>query len=540
MSERKRYHKDNAPTDDIITLINLVRQNPALYNYKLQPNQRRRSDILSGWQEVSQQMGNKYTVQEVRRKWKNLRDTYHQYRLRSPKCIEGRLSKWRYAKELEFLSKVYQPKLKAHRNALGALLQIKKQPHDDDDDEGITPLGSAHTHGNSQITLVSDEAETFILTAYEESVADDTHVHHHHHHHHQTQHDGSISSIELSQITHDDDELVDDDLDDDHDGQVVDELHVKHELDEDGATGAEVDYEEVCLYEEASGAHCEMGVDASSDVADTKGFHYIDTDEFCIEDMEPEPVTRTSVSVPMRHTHAHPHAHAHTHGHHFGSTGVTVSSASNSVLGGSIHNKNNNNNNGAGGGVITADTKLQNLTLVSTSGGGSAAASSTQQQQQQQHNNAAQQQQLALVDVTEATSTSVTISSTPSVSLNAATVSTTLPTVHAAPTSAANMCNNNQYNSPATTILQLPPLTCPNPAQQQAASISVASSSTLIKEEEQHQLSQALAKRDELDLFFDFLKKKMQCFSKTQITHIQMEFLNCVSRQEVADQDTKD
>lgn len=59
MSERKRYHKDNAPTDDIITLINLVRENPALYNYKLQPNQRRRPDILSGWQAVSQKMGSK-------------------------------------------------------------------------------------------------------------------------------------------------------------------------------------------------------------------------------------------------------------------------------------------------------------------------------------------------------------------------------------------------------------------------------------------------------------------------------------------------
>jgi len=44
-SERKRYHKDNAPTDDILTLINLVRQNPALYNYKLQPNQRRTAGI---------------------------------------------------------------------------------------------------------------------------------------------------------------------------------------------------------------------------------------------------------------------------------------------------------------------------------------------------------------------------------------------------------------------------------------------------------------------------------------------------------------
>lgn len=60
--ERKRYHKDNAPTDDILTLINLVRQNPALYNYKLQPNQRRRSDVLNGWQEVAQQIGSEYLV----------------------------------------------------------------------------------------------------------------------------------------------------------------------------------------------------------------------------------------------------------------------------------------------------------------------------------------------------------------------------------------------------------------------------------------------------------------------------------------------
>lgn len=316
----------------------------------------------------------------MRRKWKNLRDTYHQYRRRSPKCIEGRLSKWRYAKPLDFLSKVYQPKLKAHRHALAAMLQIKKQPDDDDDDEhehehdhdqhdqlidedvhsdGTTGLSTAHHHGSSQITLVSDEAETFILTAYEESVADDHHAHHGHHqhqnphphhphhpHHHHHQHDGSISSIELSQITHDDEDDdddvdgVDDELDDDvdHHGQVVD--IVKHELDEDGATATEVDYEEVCLYEEATGQHCEMGgVDGSSDVADSKGFHYIDAEDFCIEDMETEQEQETVQQQDHETTTATATATRTTTvsmpqqlRHHFAT--ATVSSATNSVLSG--------------------------------------------------------------------------------------------------------------------------------------------------------------------------------------------------------------
>ncbi|XP_016994374.2 uncharacterized protein [Drosophila takahashii] len=533
-SERKRYHKDNAPTDDILTLINLVRQNPALYNYKLQPNQRRRSDVLNGWQEVAQQIGNKYTVQEVRRKWKNLRDTFHQYRLRTPKYIEGRLSKWRYAKELDFLSTVYQPKLKSHRNTqggyeatsgggggggaiggtnstslpIGAMLHLKQ--HDDEvDDDGQsdhdTATLSSH-HGASQITLVSDEAETFILTAYEEGVSDDTvsqhhhghhghhqqhhhhQPHHHHHHHHQSQHDGSISSIELSQIAHDDD-----DDDEDEDGQMD---IVKHELDEDGATGAEVDYEEVCLYEEASGAHvdCEMGVgDAvdggESDVSHGKGFHYIDAHEFCISDIEPPQTVRSSQQ-------------------HFASSGGS-GNASNSVL---------------------ADGKLKNLTLVTTTTSSSSAAGGGSSNR---HDSATQQ--ISLVDVTEATSTSVTISSTPAISLNAATVTTT---------PAAALCNTTSFSStPTATILQLPSLSCNSNQQPLAVSAAASSSNNLVKEEELHQqqqVAQALAKRDELDLFFDFLKKKMQCFSKTQITHIQMEFLNCVSRQEAAEQEGKD
>ncbi|XP_017066834.1 uncharacterized protein LOC108104975 [Drosophila eugracilis] len=549
-SERKRYHKDNAPTDDILTLINLVRQNPALYNYKLQPNQRRRSDVLNGWQEVAQQIGNKYTVQEVRRKWKNLRDTFHQYRLRTPKYIEGRLSKWRYAKELEFLSTVYQPKLKSHRNTqsgyetsgggggggvggansttlpIGAMLHLK-QHVDDDDDEVVDDDGqsdhdtatlSSH-HGASQITLVSDEAETFILTAYEEGVSDDTvsqhhhhhhhghhqqqqhhhhQPHHHHHHHHQSQHDGSISSIELSQIAHDDDVVDDVDDDDDvvdHDGQMD---IVKHELDEDGATGAEVDYEEVCLYEEASGAHvdCEMGVgdavDGGSDVTHSKGFHYIDAHEFCISDIEPQSVRSSQ--------------------HQFSSSGGS-GNTSNSVL---------------AGGTVVADGKLKNLTLVTTTSATPAGGSSNR------HDSSVSTQQISLVDVTEATSTSVTISSTPAISLNAATVTTT---------PAAALCNTTSFTStPTATILQLPPLSCGS-GQPLAVSAAASSSNNLIKEEElnqQQQVAQALAKRDELDLFFDFLKKKLQCFSKTQITHIQMEFLNCVSRQEAAEQDSKD
>ncbi|KAH8304636.1 hypothetical protein KR018_005848 [Drosophila ironensis] len=588
-SERKRYHKDNAPTDDILTLINLVRQNPALYNYKLQPNQRRRSDVLSGWQEVAHQIGNKYTVQEVRRKWKNLRDTYHQYRLRTPKCIEGRLSKWRYAKELDFLSNVYQPKLKSHRNqgydttgptvggvlsgsgngvgvtgssvlstslAIGSMLHLKQHVEDDDDDvidddgqsDPDTATLSSH-HGASQITLVSDEAETFILTAYEEGVADDSvsqhhhphqshHSQHHHHHqsnhhhshhhsHHQSQHDGSISSIELSQIAHDDDVVddVDDDDDDvvDHVGHHVD--IVKHELDEDGDTGAEVDYEEVCMYEEANGAHvdCEMGVgdgvDAGSDVVSHgKDFHYIDAHDFCISGIEPQPV-RTS-----QH-------------HHFQSSGSS-SNATNSVL---------------SGGTMVGDAKLKNLTLVTTTAGGASGnAAPGTHYLPMQIIGVTRTDQLSLVDVTEATSTSATTSSTPAVALNAA-IATSAPP--------ATLCNTTSFTAtPTTTTLQLPSLSVAGGILVTSCgvnttgggahplSVSAASSSTnhLVKEEDiqqqhhHHQMAQALAKRDELDLFFDFLKKKMQSFSKTQITHIQMEFLNCVSRQESVEHDSKD
>lgn len=59
-TERRRYQKDLAPTDDILTLIHLVRQNPTLYNYKLQPNQRRRIDILNGWAEIAAAIGSEY------------------------------------------------------------------------------------------------------------------------------------------------------------------------------------------------------------------------------------------------------------------------------------------------------------------------------------------------------------------------------------------------------------------------------------------------------------------------------------------------
>lgn len=59
-AERRRYQKDLAPTDDIVTLIHLVRQNPALYNYKLQPNQRRRIDILNGWAQIAAAIGSKF------------------------------------------------------------------------------------------------------------------------------------------------------------------------------------------------------------------------------------------------------------------------------------------------------------------------------------------------------------------------------------------------------------------------------------------------------------------------------------------------
>ncbi|XP_055845167.1 uncharacterized protein LOC129911390 [Episyrphus balteatus] len=99
--------------DAVSHFIWCIRKRPPLYNYKLPAEQRRRVDVARIWQEVADEIGN-VSAADCRKKWKNLRDTYHQYRLRKMKYKEC-LEKWRYTKDLEFLTNIYQPKLKSER-----------------------------------------------------------------------------------------------------------------------------------------------------------------------------------------------------------------------------------------------------------------------------------------------------------------------------------------------------------------------------------------------------------------------------------------
>lgn len=359
-------------------------------------------------------IADKYTVQECRRKWKNLRDTYHQYRLRKPKVGDG-LSKWRYAKDLDFLSNVYQPKLKSHRlkydqnfgidamTTQGSLTEMHPthEQHDDEDDDGS---GIVH---NPDITLVSDDAETFILHAYEESVNDDVAIDHD---------NGGHDDGEMSVDIHDDNvEDVE---------EIVKQEHVISSLDEDGATGAEVDYEEVCMYEEAGNA---PSVDSETIIAtgsgiggsspnDSKAFQYINTTEFCIE-----PVTISS----------------HSH----------------------IPCNNGSSSTGSNGGGLKQNI-FKTISVLAPNPSSTSATT---------------------------VATTAAITSTANVSGNCGTI----------------FGGNNN-------LMQLQPAPAVPPPSPQA-------------------LTQT---RDELDLFFDFLKNKMQRLPQVDITGIQIEFLNCVLRRE--------
>ncbi|XP_036341279.1 uncharacterized protein LOC118750672 [Rhagoletis pomonella] len=406
--ERKRYQKDTAPADDIITLIHLVRQNPALYNYKLQPNQRRRIDVLNGWADIAAQIGNKYTVEECRRKWKNLRDTYHQYRLRKPKLGDG-LSKWRYAKELEFLSTVYQPKLKSQRHQ-NYMMDTQRSDLHDLGGSVSTRLkedhieGSIVHHSNSGITLVNDD-ETFILTTYEESVADDVTTIDHGGHE-----DPSISSH--MELTHDDDDDVED---------VQEIVKNEHGSSLDDANGTEVHYEEVCMYEEAGNGpsvDCETIIGAGG-------------------------VVRSSSTDSKNFT---SHHHHHTH-----STADSFTYSMNDFCIESIPH------------------------LPSTSGGGGESGGGS--------------------------SNSSVIGGTKLKNLATSTIVTTPVVVSSSSTN-------------------------PNIAQQQTAT------SSILQLQSPTSMTYNGQSREELDLFFAFLKQKMQRFSKEEITLMQVEFLNCVQKHE--------
>ncbi|XP_018792893.1 PREDICTED: uncharacterized protein LOC108971353 isoform X1 [Bactrocera latifrons] len=407
--ERKRYQKDTAPADDIITLIHLVRQNPALYNYKLEPNQRRRIDVLNGWAEIAAKIGNRYTVEECRRKWKNLRDTYHQYRLRKPKPGDG-LSKWRYAKELEFLSSIYQPKLKSQRHQNYMIDTQRSDLHDLGGPTVATRLKEDHNdggivhHSNPAITLVNDD-EAFILTTYEESVTDDVTTIDHGGHD-----DPSISSH--MELTHDDDDVED----------VQEIVKNEHGSSLDDATGTEVHYEEVCMYEEAGNGpsvDCETiigsgGVVRSSST-DSKNF-------------------------------ASTHHHHHTH-----STADSFTYSMNDFCIESIPH------------------------LPSTSGGGGESGSG---------------------------------SSSSSVIGGAKLKNLTTSTIVTTPVVVSSSSNN------------------PNVVQQQTAN------SSILQLQSPTSMMYNGQSREELDLFFAFLKQKMQRFSKEEITLMQVEFLNCVQKHE--------
>lgn len=111
-AKKKRLFEDDY--DVVSHFIWCVKKRPPLYNYKLPAEQRRRNDVARIWKELAEEVGGGVTVDDCRNRWKNLRDTYHQYRLRKAKFKEC-LEKWRYTKDLSFLTDVYQPKLKAER-----------------------------------------------------------------------------------------------------------------------------------------------------------------------------------------------------------------------------------------------------------------------------------------------------------------------------------------------------------------------------------------------------------------------------------------
>ncbi|XP_061396893.1 serine/threonine-protein kinase dst1 [Musca vetustissima] len=499
--KRRRYQKDSSSTDDIVTtLIHLVRQNPVLYNYKLQPNQRRRSDILNGWAQIAAAIGNRYSVEECRRKWKNLRDTYHQYRLRKSKIGDG-LSKWRYAKDMEFLSNVYQPKLKSNRtqsfnattttttatstnSSQDNLLHSVSESNDEHDDHQVQ-VHQDMVH--SSIISVND-TDTFILTTYED-VTHDNDVSHEDHH-----------NISHSELNHDNNSM-----------ENCVEI-VKHEqhtnLDDDGNTAAEVDYEEVCLYEESGNTpsvDCETIIGApvtnSTNSDDTK-FQYIDTNEFCIGSMNP---TRSQYSSSASSV--------------IGASGtiklksLPMVSATSSSSGQMVPVSSNTTLESTATCVtipaaIQHMEQLPELTPVVTPTSTPKPTTATTSA-----NVLGKVETNTLLGTTTATN-STTIAQPSHTNQNHQTHQQHQQQHHlhhpSTYSSNSNNSNNNTNNSMGTISI---------------ATTTLAGSNCMVADYCNHQ-------REECDLFFDFLKKKIQRFPPEEITSIQVEFLNCVLRRE--------
>lgn len=449
------------------------------------------------------------------------------------------LSKWRYAKDMEFLSNVYQPKLKSNRTQ-----NFNTTPQDNllhsvsestDEHDHVVTQDMVHTN----IISVND-TDTFILTTYED-VTHDNDVSHEDH-----------NMVSHSELNHDNNSM------EDCVEIVKHEQHVS--LDDDGNTGGEVDYEEVCLYEESGNTpsvDCETIIGAgpgtnSANSDDTK-FQYIDANDFCIASMNPTrsqysssassvigaPGTIKLKSLPMVSTSTtstssttldstascvsmnSPSVHLQTLPELTPSPAIPPTTTSASTTASymyatinptrSQYNNNTNNNNNANNVMGNTTTlKLKNIPTVSSSTTTMPPTSS----------NSLDSTTSCAPPTSIATPSTVNLQTLPELTPSPTTPTSTEPKSDANSllTSTNNTNNNNnQQMAPAGTATYV------NTNTPSSSTTMVMSSNTTTLCNHQ---------REECDLFFDFLKKKIQRFPPEEITSIQVEFLNCVLRRE--------
>lgn len=476
-------------------------------------------------------------MEECRRKWKNLRDTYHQYRLRKPKVGES-LSKWRYAKEMEFLSNVYQPKLKALRgqhfmnnhnhnnsfnlstvnNGIGNNIDIHHQilkkigngdDEDEDDMEDTDDLDRQnHDHDHCQINVSAqdivngdiitvNESDAFILTAYDE-VSHDNDVSNEGHslvgsgelrHHHES------SNLEICMDI------------------VKDEQH--NSLDnENSHHDGEVDYEEVCLYEETGNP---SGVDCDSIIASAPNlnnghhhnhqhqhsgepkFEYISTGDFCIGTLNPV-VTRCTQFSNVTNTSA------------------MCTSTTSTIKLRALSPICNNSTDPISITPNAIDASTPTITLPDNNV--ITTLNSTPSE----------------ITLTSSTVHIHPINDLPPVSCITNTISPVMtPMASTSSSASSSNCStnkpiletsNNVLQMPQASIITFPPspatTICTNGVPG-AGAVAMPPNSVYYGQQ-----------RDECDLFFDFLKKKIQSFPPREITAMQVEFLNCILRREAA------
>lgn len=468
-----------------------------------------------------------------------MRDTYHQYRLRKPKVGES-LSKWRYAKEMEFLSNVYQPKLKSlrgqhfinnHNHSLNSLATnngiennlnlhhhiLKKHGRheededDNDDTDDLDPHN--HNHDHCQVNVSSqdivsgdiitvNETDAFILTAYDD-VSHDNDI----------SNDGSrlVGPGELSHH-HESSNL-----------EICMDI-VKHEqhnsLDNESSQhDGEVDYEEVCLYEETgnpSGVDCDSIISSAPNSSNghhhqhhhnqhqhsnEPKFEYISTGDFCIGTLNPVVTRCTQFS-------------------NVTNTNVMCTSTTSTIK------------------LRTLSPICNNSTIPISITSASIDASTPTITIPQDNNITTHSSTPSGINLTPATVHLHPINELSHVSCitNAISpVTTATPTASASSSASSSNCStnkqtletsNNVLQVPQASIITFPPSTaatiCTNGAPG-ATAMAVPANSLYYGQQ-----------RDECDLFFDFLKKKIQSFPPREITAIQVEFLNCVLRHEAA------